>query len=65
MENKKLLLVTGLGGIGKVHYDSERIVLNLMKLRNRYGLTQNQLAKKLMLLILLFRELRTLLCSQH
>lgn len=47
MENKKLLLVTGLGGIGKVHYDSERIVLNLMKLRNRYGLTQNQLAKKI------------------
>lgn len=47
MENKNPLFITGIGGTGKVNYDSERLVLNIMKLRNKNRLTQNQLAKKI------------------
>lgn len=47
MKNIGILLANGIGGTGKARYDSERLVLYTMKLRNKHGLTQNQLAKKI------------------
>ena len=45
MKTTKNMLTPNIGGIGKI--TSEFLVLQLMKLRNKKGITQNQLAKEI------------------